>query len=351
MRRLLSLLLTPALLTACDIDLTGLGDGLFGPCYGCYTPSPSVSVMGVVLVGPYLAESGEAVVLLFAPTDTVTPKDSVRVESGGTYWKDFGSSPAPDVCEYRARAVLWTGEKTAFQPFFSNPSSCASSTYASSGPRFGLPDYPELDEPFVVWAAVRVAGQPAKEGEAQLLPPLRIPDGSFVSSAAWIPSNAEGRVVLETTDGAQRYTLCRYAHVVVQATATGEERYAGLDLPSDGICGSERRLPDVRFGTRKAAFGSVYVGTRSFGPLPRAGAGEATVSLVSPIDSTIVGEAVETHDDGRFHVWFPHEMFDPGCDWLIRAEVADQVQYRRLLPDGATTCLPEFYHDFDFTSE
>lgn len=351
MRKLPSLLLTALALAACDFDLTGLGGNWFGePCYGCYTPPPSVSLTGLVYVGPYRAEPEEAVVLLFAPSDTVTPMDSIRVDYGGMYWKDFGSNPTPAECGYVARAVKWTGEKTQLQPLFAHASSCGSSTYVASGPRFDLPEYPELDEPFAVWVEVRVAGEPARDGEVQLQPSLRVPDGAFDWSADWTPSDAEGRVVFETIDGAQRFALCRYVHATVQAAATGELHYTALHPVSDGSCGDARRLPDLRLGTRKAASGRVFLGGRDLHDTPTATAGEATVALVSAADSSVVREVFETYDDGSFHVWFPHEMFDPGCDWLLRLELGERVHYRPLLPPGATSCQPDFYHDFELTT-
>jgi hypothetical protein len=347
MRRLLSLLLTPALLTACELDFTGIGDALVQAyCAGpCYEPTPTLSVSGTVWVGSYRADDGETTILLYSPSDTVAPADSTLVHFGGGYWRDFGPSPAPAVCDYLARAVLWTGEVTGLEPLFPTDGDCQPSLATVSGPAFHLPAYPPLLEPFVISGSVRIDGRPARSGEVTLASPLRAPDGSQEQRFT-TDDNGEWRV--EATDRAQRYSLCRRVWVLAwQGGVIVDD--ASLEAPANGMCVSGRRLPDIRIGTRLAAVGSVRRGA-SPSPLEPVGEGAANVSLASPADSSLVGEVFETHDDGSFHVWFPHEMPDPGCDWLLRAEVADQIQYRRLLPDGAASCQPRFYHDFDFTT-
>jgi hypothetical protein len=81
-------------------------------------------------------------------------------------------------------------------------------------------------------------------------------------------------------------------------------------------CGDARVLPDIRLGTIQAARGFVYLGDPARDE--RVGAGEAWAQLLRASDGAVVGETFPTLDDGSFHVWFPHEIREPGCDWILR---------------------------------
>lgn len=348
--RSLSPLLALPLLGACELDFTGIGDALAeGVCGGhCSAPAPApgVAVSGTVWVGSYVAEEPEAWILVYAPPDTVAPVDSISLYYGGHYSSHFGSQPAPAVCGYVARAVSWTGSATQLERLFPASTDCQPSLLTVQGPVFRLPAYPPLDEPFVVWGEVMVQGRPAQPGEVTLVTPRRAAEGTVEQT---ITTGEDGIWRIEAPDGAQRYSLCRRAWAFVRSEL-GIEHESRLDLPSSGDCGNARRMPDIRIGSRKAAVGVVF---RRPSPTShvRVGEGAARLALLNPADSSEVGETFETYDDGSFHLWFSHEMSEPGCDWLLRAELDGRVEIRPLLPPGVTDCRPEIYHAFEFSGE
>jgi hypothetical protein len=352
MRKALVLLVLLPLSAGCvDLDLTGLGDALVaGLCGGSCPPPPppTLAVMGRVQVGPYPAATDEAKVLVYAASDTIMPTDSAS-GFGSYYWFDFGANPVPAVCGYLARAVKWSGETTELKPLFVPGESCEVSPGARQGSDFELPDYAPLDQPFVVWGNVRVDGRTPTAGEVVVKLHLRGTD-----DGAWpeveVPTDDEGVFRYETTEGAQRYEFCVDAGASVQRAGGGDPVYSGLGPSSGGECHDERQVPDVRIGTRKAASGWIFT-SQSDAWLPRdmVGAGAARVALLDPADSTIVGEEVETYDDGSFHVWFPHDMQDPGCDWLVRAELVETGEAKvQPLSANGTACYPDMYLQFEF---
>ncbi len=348
MRKVTILLALLPLSSACfDLNLTGL-DLCWDGC-GPYTPPvPRLSVTGTVTVGDYQAMWNEATLLVYAPTDTIEPWDSIPAPGG--YYIDFGESPVPDACDYLARAVLWTGEETALQPLFASAEPCEVSNSPRTGSAFQLPGYPELDAPFTVWGRVRVDAEPAAPGDVVVSVFLR-PGPSGSPSEAEVSTDDEGRFLYETTDGAQRFWFCSGAGASVRRSEEDTWVFTGLGVVPDDACGSAVEVPEVRLGTTKAAHGWIYL--ISDGPthdwLP-VGAGEARVALLDPADSTVVGEEYETYADGSMHVWFPDEMQDPGCDWLVRAELVEtgEAEIKPLREDGETYCYPDIYKEFAF---
>jgi len=347
MRRHLALLLTLPALAACEIDLTEpLSDidwcliscsGGFGP------PPPSVFVTGLVWVGEYLAFEGETQILLYVAPDTLVPVDSIPVLDGH-YFRGFGATPTPEICGYLARAVLWSGESTGLERLFPTTGQCQATSYGTTGPTFDLPAYAPLSTPFVVRGRVLVDGQPAP-GDVQIRPSLRI--ARTGSQPPYVTTDVNGHWSFEVVDAAQRFGLCAWAGADVYSPATGRSDYARLDSPTNGICDTERVLPDVRFGTRKAAVVQVYRET-SPGMPARVGAGEAKVSLAMAADSSAVGDEFTTLDDGVAHVWFPDDMENPGCAFLLRVELDGAVQHHPLVPPGETGCRENYYRFFQF---
>ena len=340
MRRHIKLLLTIPLLGACDWEVLGPSDEPVSLCWwGCYDPTPTLATSGLVYVGPHPTDEGEAKVLLYLPSDTETPIDSVEVW-GGSYWLDFGPAPAPVVCSYLARARLWSGETTSPEPLFPT-SGCQPSLNHVTGPTFRLPAYESLAEPFVIQGRVLVAGELAGPGEVELGVQLR----SGQAHAESISMSEDGEWRFETIDGAYRFSLCRRVHVYARHGASGIEQHPFLELPAEP-CESPRKVPDVRIGSWLAAIVRVYRDTAP-GTFTRVGAGLARVSLASPADSSIVGEAYETLDDGGVHVWLPHGM-SPTCDLLLRAELGGRVQFLPLQPPYDQSCHGGYYHTVEF---
>lgn len=345
MRKLTVLLALLPFSSACfDLDLTGLdfcseGCGLYTP------PPPTLSVEGSVTVGPYQAMWDEVSLLVYAPADTVEPVDSVPI--GGDYYVDLGQSPAADACDYLARAVLWTGERTELKPLFASSEPCGVSTAPQRGSDFEFADYAPLDVPFTVGGQVRLNGAPASPDEVVVTVFLRPrQDGS--SSEVDVSTDDDGRFRYETTEGAERFWFCSGAGASVRRADREEWIYTGLGFMPDETCPDEIQLPDVRIGTTKAANGRVFVDDPAVGWV-LVGAGEARVALLDPADSTVVGEEFETLVDGSFHVWFPDDLEDPGCDWLVRAELVEtgEVEIQRL-QEGGPYCYPDIYREFVF---
>lgn len=336
MRRHSVLLLTIAVLAGCDFQILDLDDSCFLSCgFGGWgpPPSPAVRVTGQVWIGEYPATEEEAKVLLYAASDTMHPLDSIFV-SGGSYWRELGPEPTATICGYKARAVQWSGETTALAPLFSG-AGCVAATHAATGPRFDLPPYAPLAEPFVLRGRVLVDGTPARPGDVTVTPWLRLRPGELAPPS--IATDAAGGWVHEVNDGAQRFALCRGAGAGVLHVPSGRSDGSGLGRPSRDVCANQRVLPEVRLGTRKAATVGVLSGPAA-SEAEAVAAGEATVSLALPADSSLVGEEFTTLDDGIAHVWFPHDMSSPGCSFLIRVELAARVQYLPLLPPPETIC-------------
>ena len=352
MIRHVTLLLTIPMLVGCELDLfePDWDGGCFFSCGGYgydYTPPATVSVSGQIFVGEYEAMEGEARILLYAASDTVSPVDSIQAY--GWYHRDFGPTPGAQVCGYLARAVLWSGESSGLEPLFPTQASCQATSYGTSGPTFHLPAYPTLAEPFVLRGRVLVDGEPAQAEEVRLGIWMRQPPMA-ATGPVMVTTSAGGDWSLEVSDGAQRYELCRWVNAEVQHVAATGPDHPRLNQPSRGICESERTLPDVRIGTRKAAVVEVLRDV-SPGVLQGVVAGAARVSLRLPSDSSLVGEEVTTLDDGTAHVWFPHDMASPGCAFLLKVELGARVQYHPLQPVGATDCWDGRYLPVQFIGD
>jgi hypothetical protein len=351
MRRSLVVLGLASLAAACELDFTGIGDGFaqaFCESGWCAPGPPHVWVLGTVRVGTYVAQPEEAFVLLYDASDTLTARDSIPLWWSGNYLADLGESPAAAACGYLARAVFWSGERTALRRLLPSADSCKPAVTAWTGPDFGFPAYDPLETPFVISGMVWVGESPATAGDAVASLQVRTEGGQ--QATVHVSTDDEGIFSYETTEGALRFAFCHsvlagVARVVPDSTASVE-----LGPVPDGRCDDGRRLPDARLRWRKAASGRVYLGDASGGLPAAVAAGAAHVALLSPRDSTVVGEESETYDDGSYHVWFPYEMKSPGCDWLLRAELAEtgEVQIRPLLPEGTTGCYPPVYDDFAF---
>ena len=336
-----ALLLLP-LTAACEIDLSGLDFGsIWGGGMGGFSPT-TVVVQGTVTVGRFRALDREVTVQLFDPAQPSTPV-ALSVSSSGQYTFDLGASPGPRVCDYLVRGILWNGETTQMQPVFALvPSPCALSPSLMSGTALSLPAYGPLTEPFVIQGHVFLEGRTARTDEATVEVSMR--DSTQSGSISSLRTDAGGRYRLETNDAAQRYALCSGVRAQVRDALGGIEDVQLGSLPHQD-CGNVRTLPDARLGTLKAAVGSVYLGEAWLNrPV---GAGEAWAELLRMDDGTVVGERFETLDDGSFHVWFPHDLRQPGCSWLLRVTLASgSSEIRNLFPTG--DCQGPAYHPVSF---
>lgn len=347
MRKVTVLLALLPLSSACvDLNLTGL-DLCWDGCGPHTPPPPRLSVEGSVTIGPYQAIWDEVDLWVYAPADTVEPVDSFPI--GGGYHVDLGESPAADACDYLARAVLWTGEKTELKPLFASSEPCEVSRAARRGSDFEFPDYPSLDAPFAVWGQVRLDGEAAVTGEVVVTVFLR-PGQDGSPSEVEVATDDDGRFRYETTEGAQRFWFCSGTGASVRQSDQETQIYTSLGFLPEETCPDEIQLPEVRIGARKAAHGLIYVKPENpLLPWLPVGAGDATVALLDPADSTVVGEEFETYVDGSFQVWFPDDLQDPGCNWLVRAELVEtgEAEIQTLL-DGGPYCYPDLYRDFVF---
>ena len=322
-------------LGGCEFDILGPGtwdlSGWGAP--GGYTAPPRFAVTGSVYVGddPVVAE--EATVLLFAPFDTLRAVDSVTTQWGG-YEIDLGTDFPSTACSYLARAVLWTGDVSELSPLVPNHDGgpCEGSSSPRRGADFRLPAYTTpLDEPFVVTGRILINGVPAHPDDAWARIMLRARGREGPGWSPRITPDAEGVYRFETTDMGERVWLCQEVQAEVWAGGTDHPSLTGAVRPA---CESGRTLPDVRRGTHKAAEGLVRAPDEQGNPWERVGAGEARLELLDPSDSTVVA-TTETLDDGSFHLWFPQDIEDPDCDWLVRATWLDQKQTLSLLTGGA----------------
>lgn len=347
--RFAALAFLPAL-AACELDLTGIGGALSqGFCGGsCAVPAPRVYVTGTVRIGDYDAWQGEAGILVYAPTDTVSP--IATVPAGYRYEVSFDPSSSSDVCAYLVRAVLWSGEKTELEPLLATPpQTCPLSAGYYAGADLEFPPYTPLSEPFTVTGRVLIDGVPPAGGAAEVQLAVRAP--RHVSQSHALTTDDQGIYRFETTDRAQWWGFCQWVEVDVEAAGAQSSRRDDVRLFSTptASCTASRKVPDVRIGAKKAAWGRVLVfglGIDAVG----IGSGVARVALLSPADSSVVGEVSETYDDGSFHVWFPPELQAPGCNWLLRTEVEGGPTQIRPLHLPPTPCQEELYHEFVFDS-
>jgi len=317
MRRMLPLLTLAPLLSACEIDLTGLdlsGIGWWG------SGLPDYYVSGLVLVDDYSAEEREATVYFYEPTDTLSPVDSAWTSWDGRYVRSWwGEDPTPGVCDWVGRAVLWTGQATELQPIFDASQPCDSTMTYRTGPVFELA-YEPLEAPFRLEGTVFLDDNPL---QLEVAVPLRGSGGAVLTTT----SDADGLYRFETDDPAQRFSWCRWLSAQVTDPISGDPTMATLQEVADpAACGDRRRFPDFRFGATKAVTGTVGIADDPLSGPRLAHLGEATVTLLSPTDSTEVAGPAETLDDGSFHIWWSAEVSQgrfPGCDWLLGVDLED----------------------------
>lgn len=331
-------LLLPAL-AACDmdfglgLDLTGLGWGSGG--WGPYT----ASVEGSVMVGPFRAMEDEVTVELFDPARPGTTLTTSVSSEGGYYSFDLGAAPAANVCSYQIRGALPDGTTSAPQPLFDPvPAPCALAPSWYIGSTLSVPAYEPLEEAFTVQGTVLVDGRAATAGEVTVELTLRprTPSDSVLVAR----TDANGRYRFETYDAGERFALCSGAWAGAR-DGSGRSQSLRLEGLPQSVCGSGRSLPEARIGSRKAAEGWIYLSETA--PGRYLGAGRAWAELLSMADGSVVGERFPTLDDGTFHVWFPHGMGNPGCDWLLRVTLeTGESEVRELFRSGG--CTTPTYH-------
>jgi hypothetical protein len=340
MRKASATFLWAIVLGACEMDLTGLGDAFdWDPdpdLGGSINLTPQMLVAGNVAVGGYAALQDEVVVELWDPADPIAPVDTMAL-TGSRYFFNLGSSPSNTVCTYQVRGRRWDGATTAMQPLFPPTAPCVVVPTMMAGTAIELPAYAPLPEPFVLEGEVFVDGRPA-DSSTQIEVLVRALDGSRASER--IEVGVGGRYRIETRDGAQRYAYCATPQVR-GVDPSGRAEVTDLSSVPIEHCGGRRVLPDLRFGAVKAASGVVYLGDPASGV--RVGAGEAWAELLRATDRVVVGEKVTTFDDGTFHLWFPAEMREPGCDWLLRVTHAGGGSELRGYPSSGCT-FPAVHH-------
>jgi hypothetical protein len=188
---------------------------------------------------------------------------------------------------------------------------------------------------------VYIDADPAGEGEAEVRVRIR-----GVATDVVVRTDASGTYTFATIDAAHWFRICSGW---VTAWVNSNPRW-GTATPRAiplASCVGGRTLGDVRIGWRKAAYGQVTVNGSD------AGLGVATVELLHPVTSLVLGEAVPTRDDGSYDVWFPFELKDPGCNWLLRATVGTVSETRPLTgpPSAPSPCLIDgIANYFNFTS-
>jgi len=319
-------------LAGCEMDF-GFGLDLSG--WGCCYPR--LAVEGPASIGTVPTMIGEATVLVYAPSDTVAPvpwQPAAWICSTGSYCVDFGSYADPTYCTYRVRTQRWDGVRSELRPLFAAPPvPCAPGEATFQGASSTLPAYELLTDPFTITGTVYLDSLTADRAMASAELWLRPPKGSVT-----LPTDSSGTFRYSTSDAAERFALCGAVSVVVTAGARTE--FTSLGAVGIEACGPERRFRDARFGWLRAATGQVY----GAGWHEHVGAGAAKVELLAPGDSTVVGEAAWTSDDGGYQLWFPYGMPSPGCGWLIRATRGASTETRRL--DDATGCGYPRYHSF-----
>ncbi len=300
---------------------------------------PGLSVTGSVRIGPHHADDYEAIVYLYDPSDTVHAVESVSTYWPGGFTVSYWRNPGRNVCEFLARAVLWTGEATELQPLFdAPPRPCVPDAKVHEGADFTFDAYPPLDAPFVIRGRVLVDDVPRATDVSVL---VRDTIGALDRTWLTTRSDATGEYRLETLDLAQRFSWCRLTRAEVPRAGDDVLRM-GMGRIEDELCTDSLRLPDLRLGVYHAVSGRVYVFDGDANP-SLAGPGEATVTLLDPADSSAVSDPAEILADRTFDVWFPVWLSQgafPGCDWLLRVDLGDGRSSTELMrsPDSTLPC-------------
>jgi hypothetical protein len=352
-RYLLALALVPSV-AGCDLgfNLTGLGDSF--ACTDCWdvgggggSGRSSRYYSGQISIGPYSVVEGEATVYAYDPSDLTVPIDSAVSHDQGCfrlvtnscvpgYTFDFGSEPAPVICGYLARVVLWNGDSSELAPLFPTaPTPCDSLSTPGGARDYSLPAYSPLNTPFALEGSVVIDGRPGDAVRVDILT-RPTPTDSASTCDAWsffsvrrdesvLPPRAtcvhvytdpSGRFLYSTTDPAQLLVLCGLA---IARVSLPDDRTLQRQLESTtrDTC-THRRFHDFRFGGQEAAGGAV----RLLDAERWAEAGEVYVEVLDPSHSSTIGEPGWTLDDGSFFLWLPDEMVEPPCDLVLRATVA-----------------------------
>lgn len=190
--KLLVLMLVP-LFAACKLDMLGPGDWDFGGGWdggGWDWPTATFRVSGMVRVGGYDAAFEEATVYFYEPSDTLEPVDSAWTGYDGRYSLSWWPGDSiPEVCDWLARAVMWSGETGGLVPLFddgTNPCD-PEGTYVSGATLEA--EYEPLATPFVLSGTVLIDERPA---QLEVAVPTRMPNSEATPVVRTAVSDAEG---------------------------------------------------------------------------------------------------------------------------------------------------------------
>jgi hypothetical protein len=328
------------LLAACDFSFD-LGPALGGGG-GWWGDSSSGLIHGIVHIGDLPSLPDEGTVLLYAPSDTTTPVDSVPTGLGSfDVWMPFGD-PA---CESLVRVRLWNGYVSDLQPLLdSAPDGCDVEDAWPAGARFELPGYAPLDEPFTVEGRVFVDGEPAVAGQAGARLELRWTE-TGVATTGPLETDDDGWYRYETIDKGDKFALCSWVLADVSSGTRRHSASLGRLLPESCVASSGRTLPETRLGATEAVAGQVWI-RETWSERP-AGAGEVVVELLDPADSSAIARS-EILDDGSYHLWFPEDLENPGCDWLLRATHRDGAVQTVPFRESSASCRYGEWRSFVF---
>lgn len=345
-------------LAACDyeLDLFGPGAGFGGGGgYAGPPPNPELMVFGEIFVDGYPPVWDEAFVTVYEPQDTLTPitltfpvEDNGRLVTRSVtrvpvswrgYELSFGSSPDPTVCTYLLRVILWNGTRSELQPLVPDPPLACTAAHAPfQGSSFEVAGYGGEEE-YYVEGTVFVDGSLAGQGRAGVDVNVR---RRGAEPPAFVATEADGtfRVAL---DGPQWFVLCRSGIGARFRAGDYEQIINVTGLPDMESCGIGRRLPDVRLGQTLAAEGVIRV---DGAPVAE---GEGWARLLDPADATLVGDTVWTQDNGAYRLYFPLDLEEPGCDWLIEGGSIGGPSERRPY-QRFDYCVSREWHEFELTS-
>jgi hypothetical protein len=346
-----------AAITATGCDYDGLELCFGEPCStGRSQPlPPELTVAGIASVDGYRVIPGEAVLEVYAPDDTLTPVGVPTLVGPGApierrtrvpltyegYRLYFGTSPDPAVCQYLARVVLWTGDRSLLQPLVpSPPTGCVPNVGPGTdtpGANFTLPTYLSSTE-HRVWGQAYVGDSAASAGEVVVQLDVRPREG--VNTVPTVTTVEDGSYEL-ALDGPSWFSLCtRGLWGLVTPAETEEYTFIG-SVPIES-CSPERRLHDIRVGTLIAAQGQISEGTMPVGT------GKGWVRILDPSDSAVVSDTVWTLDDGSYRIFFPHGLTDPGCGWLIEGGLTGGTSEIRPYWGLGNCDGSRAYHEFSF---
>lgn len=94
------------------------------PCQSDCALDRGLHVVGMVWVGARHPLSGEAEVLFFTPSDSVSPRLVVGVYEGGQYEYFWTSPSVTEACSYLVRARHRSGSTTELKPLLSSSAQC-----------------------------------------------------------------------------------------------------------------------------------------------------------------------------------------------------------------------------------